>query len=451
MSGGSALLGSGARLAASAAWASAFVCLALHRDAVAAVRAPSGDATDDDQQEPALPPGHPEIGSRAAPGSPPHLLEDSSTVDPQLPPGTIVVEVRDRTDQPLAGAEVTLGFFRPSVGKGSSIPRSSGRADATGTARFEGLEASGAIVYRLSVASTGPGGAGGTREIDPFQLEMSHGQRVRVYVYPVTTRIQDALIAMQGLVYLELKDDALQLDELFQILNFGQTTWMPSDVFIDLPHGFRAFQTDGQTMSAAFDEVPGRGARLRGSVPPGQKETHFRFQIPYDGGESVGLSSALPPHVVHLRIMAEAARAMTLEVAGFPPATMDHNQTGQRVLVAERRLGEGDALVERLRITLSHIPGPGEGRFVALAMTASIMLTGPYLGHRRRLDRLRGGHGAASDPQNDSSRARSRLVQEIAALDGAHRAGILGPKAHARMRETLLDALGRLLALDEKQ
>ena len=47
----------------------------------------------------------------------------------------------------------------------------------------------------------------------PFQLDLHNGQRVRVHVYPVTGRIEEAMIGMDARSHLvELKDDALQLD-----------------------------------------------------------------------------------------------------------------------------------------------------------------------------------------------------------------------------------------------
>ncbi len=69
------------------------------------------------------------------------LAADKSDVDESLPPGTIVVEVRDKADQPLPRTDVTLGILQQSVAKGESRKRTNRQADESGTVRFDGLEA----------------------------------------------------------------------------------------------------------------------------------------------------------------------------------------------------------------------------------------------------------------------------------------------------------------------
>src|SRR6185436_11814323 len=102
-----------------------------------------------------------------------------------------------------------------------------------------------------------------------------------------------------------------------------------------------------------------RGARLKGTFGPGQHEAHFRFQVPYAGDESVAFSSSLPPHVARMRVMAEASKGMTLQVAEFPNAVSDRNNAGQRILVTERQLRAGEAPPSNLRVTLDNIPTEG--------------------------------------------------------------------------------------------
>src|SRR5262249_21646926 len=154
------------------------------------------------------------------------------------------------------------------------------QADDQGNLRFDALEAGGGVAYRITVpfGSMG-GGEPATYAAMPFQLDLHHGQRVRIHVYPVTSRISEAMVGMDGIVYMELNDDVIQFDELYRVYNVGAVTWVPSDVVITLPRGFKAFSAQKEMSDTGWDEVPGRGAKLRGTFSPGQHETHFRYQV----------------------------------------------------------------------------------------------------------------------------------------------------------------------------
>src|SRR5262249_7887220 len=159
----------------------------------------------------------------------------TSIVDNALPPGTIVVEVRDREERPIPGADVTLGILQQSVAKGESRRRTAAKADEGGNKRFDDLEFGGGVAYRVTVPVVNPGGGdSATYAAFPFQLDLHHGQRVRVHVYPVSSRIDGMLVGVQGVVYAELKDDVVQFDELFQVYNLSGTTWVPDNVVIEL-------------------------------------------------------------------------------------------------------------------------------------------------------------------------------------------------------------------------
>jgi hypothetical protein len=174
-------------------------------------------------------------------------------VDEQLPIGAIVVEVRDRSDQPVPRADVTLGILQQSVAKGESRRHVQRPADEGGNVRFDGLEFGGGVAYRVTVpwGSTG-GGEPATYAAPPFQLDLHHGQRVRIHLYPVTNRIAETMLGMDGIVYMELKDDVVQFDELFRIFNLGAVTWVPTDVVITLPPGFKGFVVQKEMSDAGF-------------------------------------------------------------------------------------------------------------------------------------------------------------------------------------------------------
>jgi hypothetical protein len=283
----------------------------------------------------------------------------------------------------------------------------------------------------------------------PFQLDLHSGQHVRVHVYPVTGRIEEAMVGMQGIVYIELKDDVLQFDELFQVYNIGAVTWVPSDVVIKLPSGFKAFSAQKEMSDTGFDEVPDRGAKMRGTFSPGQHETHFRYQVPYNGDESVEVSLSLPPRVARMRVIAEASKEMTLRATDFPSAVPDRNQKGQRVLVTEHQLRQGEQPLTRLHITLDNIPTEGPARWITVVISLFTMAIGLYVAFDQEKRKTHQGKLAAKSKQprqnQEAERARARLVAEIAALDKAYAAGEVGPKAYARIREALIDSLARII------
>ena len=407
---------------------------------------PPGHPTIDAPQTEGLPPGHPPARGSAPATVPEQPPEDSSEKDNSLPPGTIVVELRDRTDAPVPRTDVTLGILQQSVAKGESRRRTIQKGDENGTTRFENLERGGGIAYRISVPWTGSEGESATYAAPPFQLDQHHGQRVRLHVYPVTSRVEDTLLGMQGIVYIELKDDVVQVDEIFEVFNLGTTTWVPSDLVIELPRGFRAFNAQRDMSDVGFDAVAERGAKMRGTFGPGQHQAQFRYQVPYEGGESTQVALSLPPRVIRMRVIAEASKTMTLRVDDFPNAVSDANQRGTRVLLTERQARAGDLPFSRLSITLDNIPTEGSAKWVTVAITAATLAFGIYIAREQEAK-----EALARAGEKDTERARTRLVAEIAALDAAAKAGEIGPQAHARIRQALIDSLARVMALGDAQ
>jgi hypothetical protein len=398
-----------------------------------------GGADDDDDD---LPPGHP-----PARGTPPgHAAdpapEDTSERDDTLPPGTIVIEVRDKSDAPVPNTDVTLGILQQSVAKGESRKRTTQKADGGGVTRFDNLERGAGVAYRVSVPWSSSGGEPATYAAPPFQLDLKNGQRVRLHVFPASNRVEDTLLGMQGIAYFELKDDVVQVDELFQVFNMGTTTWVPSNVVIDLPRGFKGFNAQRDMSDAGFDVVADRGAKLRGTFGPGQHEVQFRYQIPYEGEESVKLALSLPPRVIRMRVIAEASKTMTLRVDDFPTAVSDANQRGQRVLLTERQARPGEAPLNRVTVTLDNIPTEGSAKWITVGITAATLAFGVYTA----LEQEKAKRATSRVGERETERARARLVTEIAALDAASKAGEIGPQAHTRIRQALIDSLARVMA-----
>lgn len=391
-----------------------------------------------------LPPGHPPTEGRPSPGPLGSLKQSSSEVDASLPAGTIVVELLDGAGKPMPHAEFTLGILQQSVSKGESRKRVAAKTDEKGEARFDGLETGSGVAYRASVVSEVKGAESArlaTHDAPPFQLNLEAGERVRLYVFPTSTRIEDSLVGLRAMLYVEVKDDALQIEQAFTVFNLGKTTWVPDDVIVDLPAGFRAFVAPKGMTDVAFEQVAGRGARLQGTFSPGQHEVGMRYQIPWDGEESMALALGLPPHVAQMTVVSEATKGMSLTVSDFPPAEPNLARTGQRILITERQLQPGDAQLTQLRISLDNLPGHGPGRWIALGLAGLALAGGVWTA----LQQSKKGSETHRELERDAVRARERLVEELSALEKAKESGEVGPQTYERVRKMLVDALARLL------
>ncbi len=186
----------------------------------------------DDENDRPLPPGHPmdsPTPARGIPGafSPP---ADSESEDSTRPGGTIEVEVRDPENHPLSDVELTLGILHQSVAKGESREHKLAVADSTGICRFNGLETGSGIAYRVTILRDGA-----TFAAVPLQLPAQRGMRIVLHVYPVSKDIQETLIVSQGALFVEIKDDRVQIEEAFTIFNIGRIAWLADGVLMRLP------------------------------------------------------------------------------------------------------------------------------------------------------------------------------------------------------------------------
>ncbi len=374
-----------------------------------------------------MPPDHPGIavGDAAA---------DVSEATPALPPGVISATIVSDQGVPLAGTQVRLGILFQKIAEGESRTEKFAQADSTGTAHFTDLAIGSDHAYRVTVQA-----GAASYQTSPFNLRQDMGQHVVLHVFPSTPDIEKAMIGMRGYMYIETRDDVFQFDVSFRVFNLGLVTWVPKDVVVQLPHGFKAFKAQEGMTDVRFEQVDGVGARFKGTFSPGQNEASFRFQMPKSNEESASFRLTLPPHVAEMRVIAEASSAMNLEVEGFQPPVPTSNQNGQRVLVSVKQLQRRDEEIKDFVATLSGIPTPGPGRWVAV-LVALCMAIGGVFAARGAFDDAGGGKDAAADKR----RAREILLRELLALEAARRAEKIGPRTYDQSRLRLIDAIARL-------
>ena len=359
---------------------------------------------------------------------------DVNESNPMLEPGTISATIVNEQGIPLAGQQVRLGVLFQKIAEGESRTEKFAQADAQGTVRFSGLTRGSDYAYRVTV-QVGPA----SYQTAPFNLKPDMGQRVVLHVYPSTSEVDRAAFGMRGYLYIETRDDVFQFEALFRVFNVGNITWVPKDVVVQLPKGFKAFKAQEGMTDVHFEAVDGVGARLKGTFSPGQNEASFRFQMPKSNDESATFSMSLPPHVAEMRVIAEASSAMNLEVEGFQSPVPAANNNGQRVLVSVKQLLRRDEEIKDFTATLSGIPTPGPGRWFAL-LIAGCMAIGGVFAARGVFDDAGSGKAIAADKK----RARELLLRELVSLESARRADRIGPRSYEQSRTALIDAIARL-------
>jgi hypothetical protein len=373
-----------------------------------------------------MPPGHPNVAG-------PQTHADSVEDAPELKTGTIEVSVVDASEHPIPNTDVRLGIMYNKVAEGESRSSRFGRSGADGVARFEDLKTASAYAYRVTIRA-------GIAEFaaTPFNLKETGGMRVTLHVFPVVQDLNGAPIGMRGFYYIETRDEVFQIEGMFRVINLGSSAWVPRDIVIGLPDGFKAFNGGESMFDSKFEQVEGRGARLVGTFPPGQRDLNFRFQMPKEAASMAVFRFAPPPRAMEMRVIAVASPNMGLEVDGWEAAQTSTGPSGDRVLVTRKLAGRGEGAVGPFVVTLNGLPVPGPGRWIAIAIALALV----------------GAGGAAAAGKwrivstervlSDRARACNLLLDELVALSRARDRGEIGPQTHERTQRTLMDALARI-------
>jgi hypothetical protein len=389
-------------------------------------------ADDGDDDDSASMHGHGGMG--ATPGD-----ADGAQEDDALPVGTIEATILDGANRPIPKATVTLGILQTSVAKGENRRRVFKETDERGVVRFGELEPGSGYAYRVSVSRDMA-----TFAVLPFQLSMQKGSKVKLHVYPVTSDLQQTQIGAQAVVYVELKDDRIQVQQLLTVINLGRTAWVPQNVVMKLPPGFTALSGTQQMSDIGIDPIEKTGARLRGTFGPGRHMVELRWQYPYSGEREVDLDVELMPRVVVARVLAPASQQMKLVVDGFPASEPMIDPQGQRILQTERALRtRDDPEMKRLHISLRDLPTPGPARLIVTGISGAVALGAIAWGvHVRRS----GGERKGGNRKEE----RARILEELAELERARKTGDVGPKTYERARRELIDALARTFVKADK-
>ena len=394
-----------------------------------------GQGQDDDGDEnpraPQGPQGDPHAGGRQAQnGGMEEPLQDGVMEDPNAAKGSIELQVADPTGRPLGRTEVTLGILYNSVAKGESRKRVTQMSDDAGIARFKDLEIGSGVAYRPMVLKDGA-----TFSVTPFGLGPKGGMRALLHVYPVTSDVKQALIVTQSMIYSEVKDDRVQIQQAFRIYNFGKSAWVPKDVIVPLPENFTAFATQQGMTDVGADAVPGKGVKLRGTFGPGQHVIEFKWQVPYAGEAEVAFEVGMAPNVAAARVIVPASKGMDMDVEGFAKTKPSNDGLGQRALIAERQFSREEPPTKTIKVTIRGLPTEGPGKLVATFLALGGLVTGIVLGARKSAPR-------------DTKRERQQLLGALEGLEAGRLDGSIGPKTYEKARREIIDDVARTFAAE---
>jgi hypothetical protein len=358
---------------------------------------------------------------------------DTAVDDPTIPPGTIELRVQDGAGKPVGRQAVTLGIVFNSVAKGESRKRVTLSTDDLGVVRFTNLEIASGVSYRPTITRDGA-----TFAVSPFGLNVKNGIRALLHVYPVTSDVEQALIVSQTTLYAEVKDDRIQLQQVFTLYNFSRKAWLPpTDTLMSLPPSYTAFAAQQGMSDVGVDAVEGKGVRLRGTIGPGQHSVEFKWQLPYTGDSEVKFDVGMGPHMAAARVIAPASKGMGMEVEGFDPVKLSTDGQGQRALITEKQLRREDPPLKSITVTIKGLPTEGPGKILATMLAFGGIVMGLVLGSRK-------------PPPRDTKRERAQLLAALEGLELGHRDGSIGPKTYERARRELIDDLARTFAAEPK-
>jgi hypothetical protein len=411
--------------------------LAATVTAAASASAAPASASASPSASAALPAGHPRVdrsphgaGGGARMFRPP---ADTADTDPKLPPGVIRVELRDALDHVLAHHAVELGVVHQSVAKGERHEHREATTDDAGNATFGGLDASSNVAYRVTAHESDA-----TYAATPFRLTHDHGMHVVLHVYPVMHELPStAQIGARCIVYVEVKDDRIQLQEQIDLFNGTPAAWVPRGVVLRLPDTFTALNSMQQMSDIGVVANGKRGAELHGTFVPGDNRVEFTWQLPYSGDPAIDFDVGMPPATRQAVVLAAAAPGMKLEVPGFRDAVAQVDDNGQRQLGTGKQVNDNEPAIRSVHVSLSGLPTPGPTRLFATALAVLGLASGIYLATKR---------GRRGSTKAAVRRDRERILDELDQLELARERGDVGPKTYERARRELVDELAALLA-----
>jgi hypothetical protein len=274
----------------------------------------------------------------------------------------------------------------------------------------------------------------------PFRMPDQGGYRVRVPLL-ATTSEDNMLFQVVGQTVVELRDDRLHITQQARLANAGNTVFvLPKDgLLVPLPAGYTAFTWQDQMTDQHGTEDPGKGMRLRGSLPPGAVTLAWAFDLEREGN-AAKIPVTLPFRTYTYRVISEAPQGLELKVAEFPEPERVKDQ-GRDLLFTQVRRSPQEPPLDAFSIRLEGIPGPGPGRWIALAIALLAAAWGLMRGFSSR---------ESAEARRTVLEARKKYLLESATkVEAELSRGDIGPEFHARRMDELTTELAMVLRDEE--
>jgi hypothetical protein len=268
-----------------------------------------------------------------------------------------------------------------------------------------------------------------------FRLGARAGKRVPIRVFPVTTNMDEALVGVRAILYLEPRDQHVYVEQLFQFSNLSGHTWRAHPMPVRLPPGALTLVEAEQPGPLEVKPVQGSGVMIEGLVPPGTTDVTFQYQLPYPTSSTLNLDVGMPPRVGSVRVMAGLGPGLTLHVAGLGPPSATRNEQGQRLLLVEHEVPAGADQIEKLSLAVAGLPTGLLARRLGIGLTFLLMIGGmaaAVLGRRR----------VSEEPSSHPpTREREALLDDVRKLEERLAGGEVSQSQYESNRNALLDRL----------
>ncbi|APS00807.1 hypothetical protein [Pajaroellobacter abortibovis] len=371
-----------------------------------------------------LPPGHPPVQKEG--GSPPpldHLFRgspDTIREEESLPSGSIVFEIKDVENKSVSQAPVMLHVLSFHNTKKEKYDSLSSQTDMHGECRFDNLRPQSKTFYQIS---TTKGEA--TFSSVPFFLK-EKGLRGTLHIYPVTSEIERTLLVTQAFFSIELKEDHIEVEEVFSLYNFGRNAWLASNVLLPLPPNFQALLPEEEVEKPKASIIKGEGIRIDGTFGPGKHQIAFQWRTVYSLKEKITLR--LLPHLSFLRIVVPAPYRVDFKTDELPSAEHFKDSSGKQLLIVEHQF-QKDAPLSHF--TFQFIPPAGENLLKLITVNASVIIVGS------------GFFTGIKNKRKKKKEKRELILTALQKITQDRIDGEIDQAAFKEERDLLIDALAR--------
>jgi hypothetical protein len=362
---------------------------------------------------------------------------------PELPKGTLVIEVRKADGQPLVGQPVRLGEIALVQGEGTpsrQVKVHPGVTDSAGNVRFDDLPTGETAGYAAVTEHEGL-----RLSTEPFRMPPDTGVRGQIVALRRTSDPSVLKLDPQTKVIIDLREDALAIMVGLFFRNTSQEIFDPGEqgLMIPLPEGaVNAQEIEG---GEPLEVLPGKGVLLKSAIPPDSAanvmtNARFGYVLPAEGADTLEIPQVFPVVMPSPFLLVPHKSGLKLEASGLKPLPDEIDGSGDKTFAfTTPPVAAGGTLT----MTVSGIPGRKRtGRNVAAGL--SLMLIAAAFVGARGAGR---GPGKSSQGVDDRERLIARREQLFAELVDIERERRTSGQSNGRLGDRRKDVISKLEAV----